>query len=318
MHTRTVLGAGLFVLLLASTAACGRAPEPIPDFRVRLMTSAVVSGRWERAAEQGLGRIAAELGAGVARLRADDEAERRALLRTEAGGGVDLIFCVGPGFASAVDAEASAHPGCRFVLLSWPGHSENVAGVQFLGDGAGYVAGAVAAHVGDGSAVGVVRGLGGVWLEALEEGFLRGFESVAPRSTSLTGGGAGVPWELVDQGVTVALYATDRAEPKLLAEARAAGLMLVAADLELLETEPELVIAAVHVDLAEAMFRVAREVKDESFAGGPYLFDLGSGVLDVVLNPDHPAAADGALEEALELARSEVTAGIVELEQLGI
>jgi hypothetical protein len=155
-------------------------------------------------------------------------------------------------------------------------------------------------------------------LEALEEGFLRGFRSVAPRSTSLIGGGAEGPKELADGGVRVALYATDRAEQRLLTEARAAGLMLIAAELDLLETEPELVFAAVHVDVAEAMLRVAREVKEESFTGGPYLFDLGSGVLDVVLNPDHPATGDGGLEEALELARSEVTAGIVELEQLGI
>jgi basic membrane lipoprotein Med (substrate-binding protein (PBP1-ABC) superfamily) len=282
------------------------------------MTSAVVSGRWERAAEQGLGRIAAELGAEVERLRADDEAERRARIREEAGSGVDLVFCVGPSFETAVYAEASAHPYCRFVIMQGRGRADNVAGIEFLPDGAGYVAGVVGGHIGDGGGVGVLRGSGGVWLEPLEEGFLRGFGSVAPRATPVTAGASDGPMELTRRGASVALYATDRAEPRVLAEARDAGLLLVAADAELVESEPDLVVAAIRVDVAEGMLRVAREVNEGSFAGGPYVFDLGSGVLDVVLNTSHPVAGEALLQEALELARSEVTAGIVEIERLGM
>jgi hypothetical protein len=64
------------------------------------------------------------------------------------------------------------------------------------------------------------------------------------------------------------------------------------------------------------MVRVAREVQDGTFQGGPYVFDFGSGVLDVLLNPTMPATTLAPLQEALEVARSEVTAGLVEVETL--
>jgi hypothetical protein len=92
--------------------------------------------------------------------------------------------------------------------------------------------------------------------------------------------------------------------------------VLVATDVGLLEREPDVVAAAVHVDVAEAMVRVAREAQDGTFQGGPYVFDFGSGVLDVLLNPTMPATTLAPLQEALEVARSEVTAGIVEVEKL--
>jgi hypothetical protein len=63
--------------------------------------------------------------------------------------------------------------------------------------------------------------------------------------------------------------------------------------------------------------RVAREGHDGTFLGEPYVFDFGSGVLDVLLNPTMPATRLAPLQEALEVARSEVTAGIVEVEKLG-
>jgi len=117
----------------------------------------------------------------------------------------------------------------------------------------------------------------------------------------------------------VALYSTDQVDPQTLAAAHDAGLFLIGADPSLLDTEPDFVIAAVDVDVAEAMLRVAREVYDRTFTGKVYAFDLGSGVLDVRLNPGIATAGrDTDLRKALERARSEITAGWVEIEELGI
>ncbi len=71
-------------------------------------------------------------------------------------------------------------------------------------------------------------------------------------------------------------------------------------------------------DVAEAMMRVIHEVRDHTFEGRVFAFDLGSGVLDVVVNPalapDTRLIAEGALEEA----RAEITAGLVEFDGLGL
>ena len=77
------------VMITLLSAACGR-QEPPPDtgFSVRMLTTRTVSGRWELAAERGLGRIAAELDADVARVRVDDPTQHRAPLADMGQAGV--------------------------------------------------------------------------------------------------------------------------------------------------------------------------------------------------------------------------------------
>jgi basic membrane lipoprotein Med (substrate-binding protein (PBP1-ABC) superfamily) len=318
VRTTGVIAASLIVSLMAATVGCGRVEEepPKPSFRVRVLTSQSTSGRWERATEQGLGRIAAELEGDVARIRARDEAERRARFSELGRSGVELVFCVGPDFDELVYTEAAGFPSTRFVVLPGRGGGANVAGIEFLPEGAAYVAGVVAAHLRGASIVGVLRGTGGEWLEQLEEGFVTGFRSIHRNAEDVRVSPPDGPWELVAAGAEVALYATDQADEQVLAEAHDSGLVLVTTGVDLLEREPDVVAAAVHVDVAEAMVRVAREVQDGTFQGGPYVFDFGSGVLDVLLNPTMPATTLAPLQEALEVARSEVTAGLVEVEKL--
>ena len=153
----------------------------------------------------------------------------------------------------------------------------------------------------------------------LEAGYTAGFRSVHPEAQVVAVQGLDGPWQLTAAGVEVALYSTDRVDPQILAAAHDSGLFLVGADPALLDDEPDFVIAAVEVDVAEAMLRIAREVHDLTFRGKVYAFDLGSGVLDVKLNPSFtPPAGDTDFRETLERARSEITAGWVEIEELGI
>ena len=81
------------------------------------VTSAPLSGRWEREAERGLGRVGVELDAHVARLRAEDGETRRRVLADLGRTGVDLVFCVGSGFEAMLYAEVEAYPATRYVLL---------------------------------------------------------------------------------------------------------------------------------------------------------------------------------------------------------
>ncbi len=318
MPTPRRLVAALAVTLVAAAPGCRRAEPPPQPMQVRLLTVDPISGRWEKAAEQGLGLIAASLGADVARLRTSDEATRRRVLDEQGRAGVELVFCIGTGFADLLFTEAPAFPGTAFVLLPGRARAANVAGMVFVLDGAGYLAGALAAAASGGDAVGVQRGEGGPWLEDLEDGFSSGFLTRRRGGRVLVAQGADGPWQLVEDGAEVALYSADSADPAVLAAAHDAGLQLVVTDPGLLEADPGVVLAAVRIDVAEAMLRVAREVKDGTFQGRVYAFDQGSGVLDLELGmiPDVDRRIE--LRKAVEQARAEVTAGYVELEHLGL
>jgi len=312
----------LSLLGVLGCAALSCTPADRPQkagFRVRLLTSVALSGRWERAAERGLGLIAAELDADVARSRAAGAADQRAMLRVLAGDGIDLVFCVGPVVEPLVYTEAVAYPDTDFVIIPGEIHSANVASVAFMPEEAGFLAGAVAAAASRHPTVGLLRGVGRPWLERLENGFAAGFRATDPEAEIISTEGIEGPWQLRSAGVEVALYSTDQADAQVLAAAHDAGLFLVGTDPSLLDAEPDLVIAAVNVDVAEAMLRIAREVRDRTFSGRVYAFDLGSGVLDVELNADlRVPGGEPDLREALERARSEITAGWVEIEELGI
>jgi basic membrane protein A len=311
----------LFLLMTVLTTACGREkPGPAKPFTVRMLSARSLSGRWERAAERGLGLIAAELDADVARFRVEDQDDARARLAEQGRAGVELVFCVGAGVEKMLLSEAAAFPATAFVLLPGRVHGPNVGSIRFLPEEAGYLAGAVAGEIVPDRKVGLLRGVGGAWLEALEDGFVAGFRA-RQRSGKITVEAAEGPdgvWKLKSAGIGVALYASDRFDPAALSAAHNAGILLVTADPDFMDVEPEIVIAAIEVDVPEAMLRVAREVRDGTFSGRVFSFDLGSGVLDVKLNPNLGADRLAVATDALEDARSEVTAGLVEFDGLGL
>ncbi|MFV2072135.1 MAG: BMP family protein [Thermoanaerobaculales bacterium] len=317
MRITKIFVAGWLVLPLFLLSCGRREALPAPKISVRLLTTVTGTGRWELAAEQGLGRIAAELDADVARLRVGDAAERRRSMDEQGREGVDLVFCVGPGFDKVVYSVAASSPGTAFVLLPGSAHAPNVGGILFLPEEAGYLAGAAAEAIASSDRVGLLKGSGRPWLDRLEQGFVAGFRARRSGVVVETSDGVEGVRRLIAAGVDVALYASDLVDERVIAAARDSGLVLVATDPELMAAAPDLVVAAVEVDVAEAMLRVARDVHDGTFAGRIFAFDLGSGVLDVVANEAWEPAALESVRDAIEHARSEITAGFVEIEELG-
>ncbi len=315
-----VISVAASMALVLTSGGCSREePEPEPPrFSVRLMTSLAISGRWEADAERGLGRIAAELDADVARLRIGAEGGSRARLAEQGASGIDVVFCVGSGFEKTIYSEAARYPETVFVLLPGQARGANIAGIDFLTEGAGYLAGIVAGVVGTGDRAALLRGDGRPWLESLEEGFVGGFKAKRRRAKVETADGVGGAVALAAEGIEVAFYSSDRSDSALVAAAREGGLRLIVTDPQLMVDEPDLVVAAIDVDVAEAMVRVAREVRDGTFVGRVFAFDLGSGVVDVILSEGLGTDVAAEAERALEEGRAEVTAGLVEFDELGL
>ena len=300
-------------------AACSRDAQP-PDtsFSVRLLTPQTISGRWERAAERGSARIEAELDADVARVRIHDPAEERNVLAELGRAEISLVFCIGGYAETALYSAATAYPKTVFVMLPGRARAKNVAGISFVPEEVGYLAGAVAGALSPDGELGILRGDGQPWLEPLEKGYVAGFKSRWRQAEVKVGEGPAGAWELSSAGVLVALYSADRASPEVLAAAHNAGIRLVTTDSELIDTESDTVVAAVEFDVPEAMLRVSREVRDKTFRGRVFAFDLGSGVLNIVVNPVLAPDTRAIAEEALEETRAEITAGLVEFDGLGL
>jgi len=309
----------LFAVCLTS-AGCRRQTDPsLMPIRFAVVPGVSLSGHMAQDAEQGLERIRGELGVGAQTVPASDEVSRRETLRNLGENQVDLVFCFGGGFESMVFTEASAFPNTRFVLLPAETTASNVGGLAFRAQESSYLAGVVAGLLSPDQVAGVMVGKGGPWLRGVDEGFAAGVRVIHRRGEIVHAAAEpDGPWELAAQGVQAALYAADSADPAVLAAAHDAGVSLVVTDPDALAAEPDVVVASIHLDLAEAMVRIAQETLDGRFRGRVYSFDLGSGVVDLELSPLFVADAPPVVIETLEAARAQITAGIVELEGFGM
>ena len=166
MHRQSFNVVFIVVLLLSLTTSCGRGKQRSDTvFSVRMLTASKTSGRWDRAAERGLGRIASELEADVARVPNDGAADDRERLVEQGRAGISLVFCVGGCSETTLYSVASEFPNTVFVMLPGRARAENVAGVSFLPEEVGYLAGAVAGALNPDAQLGLLRGDGQPWLE---------------------------------------------------------------------------------------------------------------------------------------------------------
>ncbi|MCP4895977.1 MAG: BMP family ABC transporter substrate-binding protein [bacterium] len=310
----------LLIVLAATILGACPSDEPVtPDgFRVSVLTSSPRPNNLDRSAVAGLHRIERELQANVYRVHNAEPERRREMIRTQGDLGTDLVFCIGNAFEPVLFSEAASYPESIFVLLPGDARASNVASIGFHLKGAGYIAGVVAANIGQGGPIGVIHGSGPDWLDDLEDGYAAGFRTVKRGTELLEANGPEAPGELAQRGVKVALYTAQSADPSVLTAAKDAGVLLVAADPRALRQASETVFSAVAVDLPEAMVRVARESQEGSIQGRVYLYDLGSGVVQLRMNSLFDRLADEATKDSYLNALDEVTAGIVEIESLGM
>jgi len=308
------------LLAMFTVVACHKEKAPpTPSFRAALLLDrGAAVNPLRRAAVVGMERIRAELNAGVVVQVAAGGQEQRRRLRALASQQRNLVFCMLPGLDYMVAEEAAAYPDSWFVAIGGKAPQGNVAAMSFQLEDAGYLAGVIAAVISDGQAVGVLGGGGNSpFFDRAEDGFRSALESRAPKARVLSADGVDGVDELHSEGVVVALYPAERSDPAVLERCRTAGLRLVVADPAAAKQYPHVVLATLILDLPEAMVRVAQEAWAGTLEGKMYSFDLGSGVVDLRPTPGSQAATDARVVDALARARADVTAGIVEIEELG-
>lgn len=288
---------------------------PATRLRVSLFLSNDAGTEWVRH-EAGISRVLGETyGAAVVALRVYTATERRTHVEAAASQGADLVVCVGSGFERSIQTVAPRYPRTAFVIDRGEVVGPNVARMEFLLSGAAYLGG-VAAAVLAGSTVGVVDLGKGPGSDDIETGFEQGFRCLHPWGRIERVSGVEGITTLADSRVMIALCAAGEPHPGLLAFAEASGVQLVTVGQPVDSTLDDAVIAAIVVDVAEAISRIAADVVDDTFIGRVYAFDLGSGVVDLRLHPSVSENID--LEEALDQGRAAVNAGMVEIEALGL
>ncbi len=303
---------------LPPVSSCRREPPAEAPPSLQIVGLAVETGSptwWTNRARRGLERSAKVLGAEPVDLGDVTPTDARDAVRALGERGAVVAFLIGEDWAPLVYTESVGFPGTRYVVVGSDGVGEHAVGVTFLPEEAAFLAGVLAATVTNSGPCAILGSGGDQPAEAIEGSFAAGFAKVHRGAETLR---MADPAELASAaaaGVRVVLVVGRSPDPAVLEAAVAAGVGLVVTDPTLVEDRAPGVVAAITVDLDEAMERVAREADDRSRTS--YVFDLSSGVVDLVVSDRFIVRGGGPLIEALAVARAEITAGITEVEHLG-
>lgn len=313
------------IVAAAAAAAC-----PSPDdvgFEVALVTPGpVTDAGWNAAAFAGLDAIGERLAATTAHAEASSPAEFEEAFRAFAARGAELVFGHGFEFQDAALTVAAEYPQSAFAVTSGLAVSDNVAGVVFRLEEAAYLAGVLAAGVSDSGVTGMVGGMEIPPVRLVFDGYRRGFLDARPDGVVkevYIGGwedaaaGRQAALSLIGQGADVVLQDADAAGLGVFQACRERGVWAIGSNADQSDAAPGVVLASATMDIPEAMVRVAEDVAGGSFQGGLYVFDLASGLVELVMNPALAENVPSEVRDALTEAHSAVVDGTVDLAHFG-
>lgn len=186
----------LLALLVPVLAACGQttpaaqpttAPAAEPTaaapaakkLKVGLVTDVgkINDGTFNQYAYEGLKRAEAELGVEIAFIETQAQTDYQKNMDQFASQGFDMIIGVGFLMGDAIKENAAKHKDIKYAIVdfAYDPAIENVRGMVFSEDQAGYLAGALAALM---SKSGVIAAIGGVEIPPVQK-FLLGYEAGA-------------------------------------------------------------------------------------------------------------------------------------------
>jgi basic membrane lipoprotein Med (substrate-binding protein (PBP1-ABC) superfamily) len=314
-------------MLLPIIYGCNEASQQPSRLHVALITPGPVSDAgWNAAAFAGLERIGLELGAATAHMEAGNPAQFEESFRDYAQRGSALIFGHGFEFQDAAATVGAEFPDTVFVVTSGLTTAENVGGLVFRLEEAAYLAGVMAAGV---SSSGVAGSVGGMEIPPVRlffDGFKRGFTDARPdgqvKEVFLGN------WEdvasarqatlsLIEQGADVLIHNADAAGLGVFQACRERSVLAFGSNRDQAHVAPDVILASAVMDIPEAMVRLTKEVRAGTFTGRVYTFDLASGVVELVVNPELTSRISTETQAAVEAARLKLLNGQVELQHFG-
>ena len=271
----------------------------------------------------GLQRIATELGAATAHMEASNPGEFEEAFRDFARRDFHLIFGHGFEFQDAALAAAKDHPHTAFVITSSLTVAPQVAGLVFRLEEAAYLAGVLA---GARTQTGTAAMVGGMEIPPVRlvfDGFERGFLHSRPDgivkevyigSWEDIAAARQATVSLIEQGADTVIHNADAAGLGVFQACRERGVEAYGTNRDQSRVAPGVVLASAVMDVPAAMLQVAHEVQAKTFSGRVYSFDLASGVVGLVLNPQLADRLTAEEQSALAAARTAVIDGSVPLE----
>ena len=302
-------------------------PSLSDDLRVGLVTDVghVDDGTFNQYAYEGLMQAAEEHGLDVEISETETSAEYDANIRHVIDSGSNLVVTIGSTTGPAVERLAGRYPKVHFIVVDHEPlpESENVTGLVFSEDQAGFLAGALAGLITKKEVIGFVGGVDIPPVRKFQKGFEHGLEHTNRRAElvqtdtdSFTDVDAGerAGRELVEQGADVVFAAAGQSGGSAIRAAAEEGAWVIGVDQDQWVTtfeegeapgaEKLLTSAIKRVD--QAVYATVTQAVEGKLQSGTIRFDLSNE--GVGLAPYH--AADAAVPSEVRGKIKEVADGL--------
>ena len=327
----------LGLLVMAAAAGCGPSPQPGAGggsasgggFKVALVTTGPrTDGGWNAGAFKGLDEVKQELGladkdaASVDNQKSAGEQEES--LRAFGTQGYNVVFGHGHEYDEIAHKIEKDFPHTMFVISSGEKTGANTSPIVLqLEDGA-YLEGMLAAGM---SKTGKLAEVGAEAIPPVKSvfaAFEKGARAVKPGITILPAvytnnwddpnkaQQATIP--LIDQGADVVMQDVDAAARGVFnavqeANKRGKTVYALGTNNDQNAAAPDVVIASAPILIGKAFVAIAKQVKDGTFKPNDKPWDMKSGTIGFVLNPQLENKIPAALKSQIDAARQKIIDG---------
>ena len=248
--------------------------------------------------------------------------------------GADVVFAVGFLMADAIIESAQNNPDTAFAGIDIgidPGTApDNVVGILFKEQEAGYLAGIVAGYMtlkyadksdklNDKNVVGCVLGMDIPPCERYEVGFIAGVKSVNPDCVVLTAvagdfadqaKGKELTLAMVEQGADIVFQIAGLTGMGVIYGAQESGILAIGVDVDQNHFAPDTVITSAMKGITAASYSIVKMVADGTFKGKQnYVFGIADGAVDIAPYYNFDSIIPQDVKDAVAQAKKDIAEG---------
>lgn len=300
----------LVVLMVFSlTVGCTQEDENAGKDQVKVGMVTDVGGvndqSFNQSAWEGLERAEEELGIKASYVESSKEADYNPNMETLLDAGNDLIWGIGYKMGGAINDGANQNPDQKYAIIDYSydkneyfpeGTPSNVVGVVFKAEQASFLVGYIAGKMTETGKVGFVGGMEGDIIGAFDYGFHAGVKHANPdvevirqyaESFTDAAKGKAIANSMYQEGADVVFHAAGGVGDGVIEAAKEQNKWAIGVDRDQSDLAPENVLTSAMKRVDNAMFNIAKDLKEGNFPGGTtVVYGLADGGVGIAPTSD--------------------------------
>jgi basic membrane protein A len=306
----------------APAPAAQPAPAPAPELKIAMVSDVggVNDQSFNQSAWEGLQRAQTELGIKVSYQESNNNSDYKPNLETLRDAGNAVIWSIGFMMGDATLEAAKANPNQKYAIIDMAYGDKtppNLIGVVFKAEQPSFLVGYIAGKMTKTNKVGFVGGIKGFIIDAFDYGFHAGVKTANPKAVVLrqyaesftdAAKGKSITSQMYQKGADIVFHASGGVGDGVIEAAKEKKKWVIGVDKDQNFMAPDNVITSAVKRVDNAIFNVAKDLKEGKWAGGSTIsYGLGEGGVDIAASSNKHVPE--AILKEVEALKQKIIAG---------